>query len=698
MTAVLDTLLSISIGSLLTAGAIILVRLLFRRLLSPKAKYYLWLLLALRLVLPVLPESPTSLLNLLPDSPAVSSTYSVPEPATQIVSHAEGTTPASPLEAAEINHTVKAAPDASQTTSTFPWETLVFALWLSGTGITLGVYLVLYLLTCRNLNHLPLCQDGDTLRVFVRLKKALGIHKTIRLMSGSGGMSGGLIHPTIVIPAEQHGETLTPILLHELQHIRVHDLWLLAFYRMLCCLNWFNPVVWLCFRQASRDCEAACDQRVLETNLVEKREYAATLYRESLLSTRGSVYYRTSFGGNRHTIRRRISQISRFAGKKKWMVPLVLVLSLAVSACTLTEKSDATTASAPVPAVASEKDSTESLEEREPQTNSIIQAPELSDNALTFHGTNWGMSPEAVKSSLCLEADTPLISNGQNVHLTVDAPFPDFPEVTTVEFTFHYIDLDMNLGLDDITLTYDQDKITLEELLSTRQAQLGTPAKTDDSSISWQFSNTWDTISQGNWLKERIGTTARMDAAALIDNFDLEDYMASLQPPDAHFGWTYQQHVKQGLLLPEDGVLTELATGETSYETTITLGGYELAATYWFTPSILTLNLNTEPILREVYVDAPEGVPVSQWINSFISPYMIRMWQRDTNVYTSLITAGDLFTDPQFKTIQQTFVEAGYENQIPENWPLMTCWYDVGQFKFNATGYCLYQDAVNFLP
>lgn len=65
MTTALDALFSITMGSLLTAGAILLIRLLFRRLLSPKAKYYLWLLLALRLMLPTLPESPTSLLNLL---------------------------------------------------------------------------------------------------------------------------------------------------------------------------------------------------------------------------------------------------------------------------------------------------------------------------------------------------------------------------------------------------------------------------------------------------------------------------------------------------------------------------------------------------------------------------------------------------------------------------------------------------------
>ncbi len=62
-----EILWSITRGACLTAAVIVLIRLLFRRVLSAKAKYYLWLLLALRLMLPALPESPVSLLNVLPD-------------------------------------------------------------------------------------------------------------------------------------------------------------------------------------------------------------------------------------------------------------------------------------------------------------------------------------------------------------------------------------------------------------------------------------------------------------------------------------------------------------------------------------------------------------------------------------------------------------------------------------------------------
>lgn len=67
VTTTLSILLSVTKGALLTAALIVLIRLIFRRVLTAKAKYYLWLLLALRLMLPVVPGSPVSLLNFLPE-------------------------------------------------------------------------------------------------------------------------------------------------------------------------------------------------------------------------------------------------------------------------------------------------------------------------------------------------------------------------------------------------------------------------------------------------------------------------------------------------------------------------------------------------------------------------------------------------------------------------------------------------------
>ena len=63
---VITMLLEMTRGVLVTAAVIALARVALKRVLSPKAKYYLWLLLLVRMMLPVLPESPLSLMNYLP--------------------------------------------------------------------------------------------------------------------------------------------------------------------------------------------------------------------------------------------------------------------------------------------------------------------------------------------------------------------------------------------------------------------------------------------------------------------------------------------------------------------------------------------------------------------------------------------------------------------------------------------------------
>jgi beta-lactamase regulating signal transducer with metallopeptidase domain len=77
----------------------------------------------------------------------------------------------------------------------------------------------------------------------------------------------GWWRPTLLLPLGlQHriGSTaLRHVILHELAHVKEHDVfvnWLGAATQML---HWFNPAVWLAMRCMRRDMEHACDARVL---------------------------------------------------------------------------------------------------------------------------------------------------------------------------------------------------------------------------------------------------------------------------------------------------------------------------------------------------------------------------------------------------------------------------------------------------
>ena len=75
----------------------------------------------------------------------------------------------------------------------------------------------------------------------------------------------GLFRPEIYLTPEAAADpaTLGFVLRHELAHFRAKDqLWSLV--RLVCqCVYWFDPFVWLAAALARRDCELACDARVL---------------------------------------------------------------------------------------------------------------------------------------------------------------------------------------------------------------------------------------------------------------------------------------------------------------------------------------------------------------------------------------------------------------------------------------------------
>ena len=688
---VLRVLWSITWGSWLTALAIMLIRVLFRKVLSPKAKYYLWLLLALRLMLPVLPQSSLSVQNVLPQHTATVSVLPAEAP----------TAPAAePMPIVEAPTEVADIPAVSSAPTPAPSEkspflpTVLLWIYALGVGISALVYLILYLRTARMLSKLPDCTDSDTLSVWQSLRPGLSLPASLRLKRGSQGMSGGLIHPTIVLPLEITGSDAAPILIHETQHIASHDLWIMTLYRLLRCLYWFNPVVWLCFRQAFIDSEGACDQRVLESGLVSGKDYAQVLYRESLLASSDGLYLRTAFGG-KHTICQRIAQIARFHGKRRWMLPLALVLVLTISACTLTARnarsdSPASESGDSEASAASESGLAVPASDLEP---SVISTPLfLTDGNLTFLNLPWGSTPEAVMDYMAYtDEDFTLTNRGRNFEADVTQSPPDYPEISKIQYEFHFVGLDLSKGLDGIELFYDDSQVSYDELLSDCTGFLGTPEQQGDKSASWSTDSAYLTLSNLNSLKLTLSSALRETdlEAALSTPEDIAAYMNSLMPPNGHYGWTYQQHVDAGLLDPNDGVFTHEDENCDSFVTTINLGGEDVEARYYFVRNLPLMETDTR-ILTEVYVVPPEDVPFREWFAKFSEQYTNKLYENQNGEYRTPVTVGNLLTQEQRDEVGNLALQYTGHYASTEGWFLTLIWQDGGLLKFNGTGYALY--------
>lgn len=102
------------------------------------------------------------------------------------------------------------------------------------------------------------------------------------LLSPDAGspMLTGLLRPAIVLPSDtlQRSGSLSYIFLHELTHYKRKDIWYKWLFELVKCIHFFNPFSYLLLRQVERCCELSCDEAVIrDMTLQERKAYGLTL-------------------------------------------------------------------------------------------------------------------------------------------------------------------------------------------------------------------------------------------------------------------------------------------------------------------------------------------------------------------------------------------------------------------------------------
>jgi hypothetical protein len=124
----------------------------------------------------------------------------------------------------------------------------------------------------------------------------------------------GIFRPRILIPPGWcdvlKPEEIRLTIAHELAHARRRDLLVEAVMHLAVTLHWFNPFAWLAARQARRDCELACDERVLRGAEDGMRQsYGTTLLRVSRMVSTPPPAFTLGVVGSRGQVRERIETI-----------------------------------------------------------------------------------------------------------------------------------------------------------------------------------------------------------------------------------------------------------------------------------------------------------------------------------------------------------------------------------------------------
>lgn len=248
---------------LITSSILILVMVAARQIFRGKVKhsliYGMWLLVALRLLIPVqfgafrfsfltTAQPLTQAITEVTQNPVVGpSRQEIYQSIEQVyVQHGQ------PVTTPEVQQQIQTQVEQTITAPTI--GQVLTVLWLVGAGC-MAIWFALVNLRL----HRRLRQGGVALE---------GVESPIPVLVSARVTSPclvGLLRPVIYLtPESAQSHNLTHVLTHELTHYRHKDhLW--ALLRCVClCLYWFHPLVWLSAFLSRRDCELACDEGALK--------------------------------------------------------------------------------------------------------------------------------------------------------------------------------------------------------------------------------------------------------------------------------------------------------------------------------------------------------------------------------------------------------------------------------------------------
>ncbi|MBE5801405.1 MAG: M56 family metallopeptidase [Clostridiales bacterium] len=138
----------------------------------------------------------------------------------------------------------------------------------------------------------------------------------------------GVMKPYIALPLNLSEDELPQVLTHEICHLKAGDPWWAALRNLCCVVHWFNPLVWIAARCVRTDCELACDERVTEQmNEEERVAYAGTLVLAAAKrnAPRMSVLA-TGMTMNGKRLKQRVKTIINSPKKVIWLVAVVAVM------------------------------------------------------------------------------------------------------------------------------------------------------------------------------------------------------------------------------------------------------------------------------------------------------------------------------------------------------------------------------------
>lgn len=278
MNELLITFLSLSVAGTLLILVLLLFKPIYKTRLSHRWKYYIWLIVIARLLIPFVPETNLvsnlfSTVNTSVIEPISDAYYGTNEPAAFEENTSGSQTAFEGKPIADVSPIDEETTD-NQTMGAI-W--LVVALILLIRKITIYQSFIKYIRAGRKA-----VVDIEKLEQLGRIIDDKNIKVSVELYTNSLISSPLLIgfwKPCIVLPTTEISMSdFRFTILHELTHYKRMDMFYKWLTQIVICLHWFNPFVYLIGKEVNHACELSCDEVVI-SNLdpKERRGYGDTL-------------------------------------------------------------------------------------------------------------------------------------------------------------------------------------------------------------------------------------------------------------------------------------------------------------------------------------------------------------------------------------------------------------------------------------
>ena len=301
MERTVDILIEISIYSAVITAFILLFRAAFKKRISPKVQYAMWLLLVLRLMLPVTIESGFHVESLLPERPvpvvqeeSISDSPVISEMPAVNMAPATDTAPvqpsfdtqnqeSAPAVSQEIpESTVVSIAEVKEPIFNIRWRIVAFWAWVAG-AMAFGLWMMIVKLRFyEDMQQNIASVSPRTYAIYDECCAALKV-KPLTMWAVDRAISPGIAfftYPVLLLPASMDGdeEKLRYAFLHELTHKKRHDHHMTALLTALRIIYWFNPAVHIGFSEMRSDMETACDAEVIAfVGREQKRGYLTAI-------------------------------------------------------------------------------------------------------------------------------------------------------------------------------------------------------------------------------------------------------------------------------------------------------------------------------------------------------------------------------------------------------------------------------------